>query len=149
FMLWSYFIPALGANTLTVGLFFLPFRWIHPPWWRDLRALTDVGASLGIFGCAGALTAFFKRAPLLLGGLALGTIGYSFVSGDPLSLDHLTAAGMGLLVAHAALRSPRRVALSLEGRTRRGAPGVRPGASRMPRPAAVNPERRASARRDP
>lgn len=107
FVALAYFIPALLANPLTSAVFFLPFRWLNPDWWESFRAIEDVGASLGIFGCGGALTVFFKRAPILLGGLAAGTLIYSALSGDPLSLNHITAAGIGLGIAHLLLGSPR------------------------------------------
>ena len=65
FVALAYFIPAFFANLVTTVIFFLPMRWIYPPWWEVFRANSDVGASLGIFGCAGALTVFFRKAPLL------------------------------------------------------------------------------------
>jgi hypothetical protein len=107
FVLYCYFVPAFFANPFTAAIFYFPLRALHPQWWESFRQIEDVGASLGIFGCAGALSCFFRRAPLLLAGMASGTFAYSVLSGDALSLNHVVAAIMGLGLAAWRLESPR------------------------------------------
>jgi membrane associated rhomboid family serine protease len=95
-----YAVPMCLANPLTAATLALASRAtaaIDP-------AQLDVGASLGIFGCAGALSRFVRWGGWLVGGLAAAAAASAWFNGS-LQLNHLAALGLGWAVSWAVLKS--------------------------------------------
>lgn len=59
----------------------------------------DVGCSLGVFSCLGALCHFMKKTAILITVLSILIIGYAVVIGDLLTLNHIFAIMVGVFVA--------------------------------------------------
>ncbi len=88
-----YGIPMLLANPMT-SLFTIPLGLVSP-------LSHDVGASLGIFGCAGALSWFFlRRRWIIVGPLLAATFLSSLYSQDGLILNHLPAIFLGIITGY-------------------------------------------------
>jgi membrane associated rhomboid family serine protease len=84
----AFFIPMLISNPLT-GV--LAARVFHP---NEI----DIGASLGIFGCGGALSWFVRWGKWLVLGLAFGTVLAATLNHSSMMLNHLIAMFLGLLI---------------------------------------------------
>ncbi len=85
-----YGISMILSNPLT-SIFFQPFHIISP-------TEIDVGASLGIFGCAGALSLLFKTGTYMKALLLILTFLFTWRSHQWLELNHWIALGLGLVV---------------------------------------------------
>jgi len=95
--LMSYVIPMLLSNPLT-SLFLLPLSYFDP---NEI----DIGASLGIFGTAGALVGFLKHGPLILGGLLVVTLLQAIMTHHLLVLNHWFAILLGIVLGKFLLRT--------------------------------------------
>lgn len=87
----AYFAPMLLSNPITAGTLAA-----LKPWVTSFNpSEIDVGASLGIFGCAGALSIFLRWGRWLAIALCLGAILDAVISHAFLPLNHLVAIGLG------------------------------------------------------
>jgi len=94
----SYSASMLLTNPLTVITLWLPLHWIEPNWAKHLVADTDVGASLGIYGCAGSLLLMLKHRKRTLALLVLSAIVIAIATHTPLALNHGIAVVIGLVI---------------------------------------------------
>lgn len=95
FTAYCYIFPMILSNpatSLILWLFNLPLTG------------TDVGASLGIFGCIGALTWFLKGGKVISILFLCGAVFHSVLMRNPLDLNHLTALLLGFLISGWKLR---------------------------------------------
>ena len=95
-----YLAAALAANPMTAGLLEL-LRTVIP---SINPAEIDVGASLGIFGCAGALAHFLRWGGGMIIVLSAGAIASAALIHGFLPLNHLFALAIGWGLARAILR---------------------------------------------
>jgi membrane associated rhomboid family serine protease len=95
-----YVIPMCLANPLTASLMTVAQHGLPS---IDLSEI-DVGASLGIFGTAGALSLFVRWGGWLLGCLSAAGILAAAAGHSVLPLNHLIALAVGLTVGRAILR---------------------------------------------
>jgi len=102
-MAWCFFLPMLFANTLTLFIFQYPVKFWNEKLWSILIQETDIGISLGIFGCAGALANFLKHRKTFTVGLFIYSVGASLLLHDALLDNHLVAYGMGFVILRAYL----------------------------------------------
>ena len=108
-MVGCFLFASFLANPLTVALLYFPLK-LHLGSWLKLFYEKDVGISLGIFGCAGALSLLIKGGPRLIWGLILVTLIGTAITGRVLWLNHLIAVFLGMLPVAIWLRdytSPR------------------------------------------
>ncbi len=92
----SYIIAALLSNPMTGATLNLVAARFAPS--IDPGAI-DIGASLGIFGCGGALALFLKHGRWLIAGLVGASIVIFMTQSDPLALNHIAALAIGSTVA--------------------------------------------------
>jgi phosphatidylglycerol lysyltransferase len=95
-----YLVPMLAANPVTAALIAALHAWIPS---MDPSEI-DIGASLGIFGCAGALGLLLRWGRWLVAGLCAGAILDAGFSHLFMPLNHIVAAFLGLLLGWAAMR---------------------------------------------
>jgi hypothetical protein len=97
------YLISMNANVPT-GFFILPIlKACNIDLWKETMEYIDVGASLGIMGCAGALLQFLKyRRRLLLIGVVV-TILLAVVQRFYFGVDHTFAILLGYLIGHACL----------------------------------------------
>lgn len=95
-MLGCFALGSVLSNPLTI-VAFSPLKWLAPGVWSGLIVERDVGASLGIFSCAGALSTLLRRKAFLIGLLVGSTIGYCLAIGSFLEFNHLAGLALGLL----------------------------------------------------
>ena len=95
-MLACFAAGAAFSNPLTVAIL-REIGGVAPRLWSAAAAETDVGASLGIFACAGAFSQLFRRGPWWLVGLVPLVVAYCFAVGSALSLNHLSALAIGVV----------------------------------------------------
>jgi phosphatidylglycerol lysyltransferase len=93
----SYAIAMCAANPVTAAVYW-PTRWFAPAVWSTLLAQNDVGASLGIFGCVGALVTILRQESWVFAVLAVFYTGYTLTTGRLLAMSHVTAVGIGILL---------------------------------------------------
>jgi membrane associated rhomboid family serine protease len=102
----AYLVPNFLANAVSV-LFFSPLRLSFPQAWEAVRTAQDVGASLGIFGCLGGVSLFFRPGKRLGIWLSLATALYALLAHDFLSLNHIAAMAMGIALTRSILGRAR------------------------------------------
>ncbi|MGK5085361.1 rhomboid family intramembrane serine protease [Bdellovibrionota bacterium FG-1] len=96
------YLPAMWlANPMTSALLVFAIK----PWWGAVNpAEIDIGTSLGIFGCAGALTGFLKRGKWVAGILVLSVIFDSITRSSFMTLNHCVALSLGVILARGWLK---------------------------------------------
>ena len=94
----SFFIPSLLSNEVLLGMI-IPIKFIKPELWSAVFVGRDVGGSLGVFGCLGALAFYSSRRMGILLATALCVIGVSIYFSDLQQLNHLIALALGFVFA--------------------------------------------------
>jgi hypothetical protein len=95
-MLSCFALGSVLSNPLTIAAFF-PLKWLAPGLWEHVLAERDVGASLGIFSCAGAFATLLRKKGFLIGFLVAVTIAYCAATQSLLEFNHLAGLALGLL----------------------------------------------------
>jgi len=98
FMVICYGAGVLLSNPLTSLLIYPVVKFIFPNAYNSFAHEFDVGASLGIFACIGALALFSRYRKSMLISLAAGTVFVSIYTSSLLGLDHLVALAIGYSV---------------------------------------------------
>lgn len=84
---WIYAAGTLLSNPLTAFLILKP---------ADALAERDVGASLGIFACLGALFCLMRQGVVSLAVVTVGVLFYARINASWISLNHLIALALGI-----------------------------------------------------
>ena len=94
-----YLLGIVFSNPITTVLI-APFLYIfNQKAFLSFIQDVDVGCSLGVFACLGAL-AYFSRRPAVVSGIVIvGTCVYAFLETNLLGLNHLTALTLGYVFA--------------------------------------------------
>jgi membrane associated rhomboid family serine protease len=99
FFLLSYFAAVLLTNPITAILIWILSKMISTPWPLAGLSSLDVGASLGIWSCAGAWSYFLKNRRFAWIMFSLTVLSIAYVEKDALQFNHIIAASVGYLVA--------------------------------------------------
>jgi membrane associated rhomboid family serine protease len=99
-----YFVPMVLTNYLTVLVLSVPIKLVSHELWLKAASEIDVGASVGIFGSAGALSIFLKHAKPYAIILTVYSLAIPFVLNSVLAANHLMAFALGYLVIKVYLR---------------------------------------------
>lgn len=100
-----YMVGLIFANALTGLLVVAPLHLIGPEKWAWAMREPDVGASLGIFVCAGAMLSLLRRGRLLGILMIAGSCILSAVTHSVIGMNHIVALALGILVARVYFRS--------------------------------------------
>ena len=94
-----YFFGVMISNPLT-SLAVDGFLHVFPIMpFANFSQKIDVGCSLGVFSCLGALCHFMRKSGRLIALLALGIIAYAGIVSDLLILNHIFAMLVGVVIA--------------------------------------------------
>jgi membrane associated rhomboid family serine protease len=96
----SYLLGILLVNPATTLLIYSFLSLFHPGRLEVFTHRIDIGCSLGVFACLGALSHYLKRTSLLLLTGSLMVAISVFVSGNLLELNHIFALYLGAVIAH-------------------------------------------------
>jgi membrane associated rhomboid family serine protease len=99
FFLFSYFTAVLLANPITAFLIWMLSKVILSPWPVAGLESLDVGASLGIWSCAGAWSYFLKNRRLAWTLFSITVLMIAYFERDALQFNHIVAATLGYLGA--------------------------------------------------
>jgi membrane associated rhomboid family serine protease len=108
------FLVAMNANVPTAFVLLPILKWVNFEVWQHVVSYTDVGASLGIVGCLGALLQFLKNKRKLLLLVCLMTVAATVFMKELFGIDHTFAVVIGYVLGHFYLyqrihwRGPRR-----------------------------------------
>jgi membrane associated rhomboid family serine protease len=100
-LLMAYFAAVLFANPVTSLLMWIFFQATHFGFFREALNSLDVGASLGIWSCAGAWSYLLKNRMETWILFVISVICVSMLKGDLLQMNHIVAAAIGYAVAYA------------------------------------------------
>ena len=98
----AFTIPMLFSNPFTGAIL---AGWVSPLITGVNLSEIDIGSSLGIFGCAGALSLFLTWGNWLLLALALAAVAEAVMQQGYMALNHLIALALGLVVGRFQLKS--------------------------------------------
>jgi membrane associated rhomboid family serine protease len=93
--LWVFAVCALVSNPITSALLMGVAQYLAPAHLASWAAERDLGASLGIFGCAGGLTAILKHGAAVRIALTIGILVFVGLTPDALQLNHWIALLLG------------------------------------------------------
>ena len=94
----AYLSGILLTNPLTSLLMAPWFYFFSPDRLEPFLHEPDIGCSLGVFSCIGALSLLVKKRTLLLGFFAAVTLVYNLVIHSQLGYNHLVALAIGYLI---------------------------------------------------
>ncbi len=98
------FVISMNANIPSAMVILPILKMINVSAWQHVFSYTDVGASLGIMGCFGALIQFFKNKRQVLVLACLISMGFCVVNKEWFGIDHtfaiLTGYFTGYLYLH-------------------------------------------------
>jgi membrane associated rhomboid family serine protease len=99
FFLFIYFSAVLLTNPITSDLIWVLSKFIAAPWPADGLGSLDVGASLGIWSCAGAWSYFLKDRSFAWILFSITVLAIAYFEKDALQFNHIVAATLGYLGA--------------------------------------------------
>jgi membrane associated rhomboid family serine protease len=98
-MFLAFLTGTLLANTVTAGIFWILVKVPFLSIFTNTLLTEDVGASLGIFGCAGAWSYILKNKKWVWTAIPGMILVIALVTGDYFQINHVVAAFLGLVVA--------------------------------------------------
>ncbi len=95
-----YMVPTLLSNLLTIIFVFYPLKMLESRLWLQGILLSDVGASLGIFGCIGALVHILTYGRAIVFLLSAYILGDAWFSHNLWQFNHFFALSIGWILGY-------------------------------------------------